>query len=69
MGTFSSLSLSDHRAAAFASPQASDPRPFFNSRRNAYVTSVAIPMALGATAAAFLAKGIYNLSSGTGKLD
>ena len=66
---FSSLSLSDHRAAAFASPQASDPRSFLNSLRNAYVTSVVIPMALGATATAFLAKGIYNLSTGTGKLD
>ena len=66
---FSSLSLSDHRAAAFASPQASDPRSFFNSLRNAYVTSVVIPMALGATATAFVAKAIYNLSTGTGKLD
>jgi len=33
------------------------------------VTSVAIPIALGITGSLILTKGIYNTTTGTGKLD
>jgi len=36
--------------------------------KNAMVTSVGIPLALGATLTCFLAKGYYNMMTGTGKL-
>eukprot|EP00205_Picochlorum_sp_RCC944_P005913 CAMPEP_0182618296 /NCGR_PEP_ID=MMETSP1330-20130603/45339_1 /TAXON_ID=464278 /ORGANISM="Picochlorum sp., Strain RCC944" /LENGTH=62 /DNA_ID=CAMNT_0024838513 /DNA_START=58 /DNA_END=246 /DNA_ORIENTATION=- len=37
--------------------------------KNAYVTSVAIPLFFVVTAGAFLSKGIYNMATGTGKVE
>jgi len=37
--------------------------------KNAMVTSVAFPLAFAATGALLLTKGVYHMTTGTGKLD
>ena len=43
--------------------------PLLTTTRNAMVTSVAFPLAFAATGALLLTKGVYHMTTGTGKLD